>query len=149
MMSTPVFSSPRTFLVTASSAARARIGATPPPGNDAFFDGRATRVQRVLDAGLLLLHLGLGRGADVDLGDPAGQLGQALLEFLAVVVAGGAFDLVLDLLDAALDVFALPAPSMMVVFSLSMRTFLAAPRSLTVMFSSFDPEVLEDRLGRR
>jgi hypothetical protein len=61
-------------------------------------------VQRVLDAGLLLLHLGLGRGADVDDGHAAGQLGQALLELLAVVVGGGFLDLAADLLDAALDV---------------------------------------------
>ncbi len=73
-------------------------------GEDALFDGRAGRVQRVLDAGLLLLHLGLGRRADVDLGDAAGELGQALLELLAVVVGRRVLDLALDLLDAALDV---------------------------------------------
>jgi hypothetical protein len=50
-------------------------------------------VQGVLDAGLLLLHLDLGGRADVDLGDAAGELGQALLELLAVVVAGGGLDL--------------------------------------------------------
>src|SRR3954447_559136 len=37
-------------------------------GDDALFDGRAGRVERVLDAGLLLLELGLGGRADVDLG---------------------------------------------------------------------------------
>src|SRR5690606_4817113 len=41
--------------------------------------------------------------ADVDLRHTAGELGQALLELLAVIVAGGGVDLVLDLLDAALD----------------------------------------------
>jgi hypothetical protein len=46
-------------------------------------------VQGVLDAGLLLLHLDLGRGTDVDDGDAARELGEALLELLAVVVAGG------------------------------------------------------------
>src|SRR5205807_3703496 len=40
-------------------------------GDDAFLDRRAGRVQRVLDAGLLLLHLGLGRRADVDDGNAA------------------------------------------------------------------------------
>jgi hypothetical protein len=58
-------------------------------GDDALFDGRAGRVQRVLDAGLLLLHLGLGRSADLDDGHAASELGEALLELLAVVVAGG------------------------------------------------------------
>ncbi len=62
-------------------------------GDDALFDGRAGRVERVLDAGLLLLHLGLGGRADLDHGDAADELREALLELLAVVVAGGVLDL--------------------------------------------------------
>ncbi len=61
----------------------------------------------VLHAGFLLLHLGLGGGPDLDHRDPARQLGQALLELLAVVVRGRLLDLGLDLADAALDVLAL------------------------------------------
>ena len=64
-------------------------------------------MQGVFDAGLLLLHFALGRGADVDLGHAAGELGQPLFELLAVVVAGGVLDLAADLVDAALDVVAL------------------------------------------
>jgi hypothetical protein len=86
-------------------------------------------VQGVLDAGLLLLHLALGRGADVDLGHAAGQLRQPLFELLAIVVAGGVLDLAADLVDAALMSPLLPAPSMIVVLSLSTITFLARPRS--------------------
>ena len=56
---------------------------------------------------LLLLHLDFGRGADVDDGHAAGELGEALLELLAVVVAGGVFDLALDLADAVGDVLLL------------------------------------------
>ena len=63
-------------------------------GDDAFLDRRAGGVQGVFDARLLLLHLGLGGGADLDDGHAAGQLGQALLELLAVVVGGGLIDLV-------------------------------------------------------
>ena len=55
--------------------------------DDAFFDGRAGRVQGVFDAGLLLLHFGFGRGADIDDGDAAGELGQAFLQLFAVVIA--------------------------------------------------------------
>ncbi len=62
-------------------------------GQDALFDRRAAGVQGVLDAGLLLLHLDLGGRADVDLGDAAGELGQTLLQLLAVVVAGRRLDL--------------------------------------------------------
>ncbi len=72
-------------------------------GDDPLLDGRLGGVHGVLDAGLLLLHLGLGRGADLDHRDAADELGQALLELLAVVVRGGLLDLVADLLDAAGD----------------------------------------------
>src|SRR5215218_1621712 len=72
-------------------------------GDDALLDGRLGGVHGVLDAGLFLLHLGLGRGTHLDHGDAADELGQALLELLAVVVGGGLLDLVADLLDAAGD----------------------------------------------
>ena len=72
-------------------------------GHDAFLDGRAGRAQRILDAVLLFLQLGLGAGADADDRHAARQLGQALLQLFLVVVAGGVLDLDLDLLDAALD----------------------------------------------
>jgi hypothetical protein len=61
-------------------------------------------VQGVFDAGLLLLHLHLGGGTDLDHGHTAGELGDALLQLLAVVVGGGLLDLGADLLDAGLDV---------------------------------------------
>src|SRR5688500_7732679 len=72
-------------------------------GEDAFLYRCAAGVEGVLDAGLLLLHGDLGGRADLDLGDAAGELGEALLELFLVVVAGGDVDLVLELLDAALD----------------------------------------------
>ncbi len=58
-------------------------------GEDALFDRRAAGVECVYYACLLLLHLDLGGCADVDLCDAAGELGEALFELLAVVVAGG------------------------------------------------------------
>src|SRR6185295_8521530 len=72
-------------------------------GNDAFFHGRFGRVHRVLDARLLLFHLGFGRRPDLDDGDAADQLGQALLQLLAVVVGGRVLDLRAELLDPAGD----------------------------------------------
>src|SRR5690606_744006 len=60
-------------------------------------------VQGVVDAVLLLLDLDLGRAADAQDGDAAGQLGQALLQLLTVVVRGGVLDLTLDLADAGFD----------------------------------------------
>jgi hypothetical protein len=59
----------------------------------ALFDRRARRVQRVFDARLLLLHLDFGGGADLDDGDAASELRDALLQLFLVVVAGGFFDL--------------------------------------------------------
>ena len=61
----------------------------------------------VFDAGLLLLHLGLGGCTDVDDGDTACELGKTLLELLTIVIAGGLLNLATDLTDAALDVRAL------------------------------------------
>ena len=72
--------------------------------HDAFLDRGAGRVQRIVDAILLLLDLDLGRAADLDHGDAAGELGQPLLQLLLVVVRGGVLDLLLDLADARLDV---------------------------------------------
>ena len=64
-----------------------RINAAPPPGT--MPSSTAARKWRpsVFDAGLLFLHLGLGGGADVDDGNAADEFRQALLQFLAVVVA--------------------------------------------------------------
>src|SRR4029079_2809648 len=72
-------------------------------GDEALLDRRAGGREGVLDAVLLLLELDLGGRADLDDGDAAGQLGEALLELLAVVVRGGLLDLRLDLRHARLD----------------------------------------------
>ena len=72
-------------------------------GNDSLFHGRAGRVHGVLDARLLLFQFGLGRGADLDDGNAAGQFRQPLLQLLVVVVALGLLDLLLDQRDAAVD----------------------------------------------
>src|SRR5262249_48681958 len=73
-------------------------------GQHAFLDRGAGRVHRVVDAILALLPLDLGGATDADHRDAAGELGQALLELLAIIVGGGLLDLRLDLGDAALDV---------------------------------------------
>ena len=71
-------------------------------GDDALLDRGARRGDGVLDAVLLLLQLHLGGGADLDHADTAGELGEALLELLAVPVGVGVLDLGLDLVDAAI-----------------------------------------------
>src|SRR6185437_6296789 len=57
--------------------------------DDALLEGSPRGLQRVLDAMLLLLHLRFGRGADLDDGDTARELGKTLLELLAVEVGVG------------------------------------------------------------
>ncbi len=64
-------------------------------------------MHRVVDAILLLLHLDFRRAADADDGDAAGQLGQPLLQLLAIVVRRGLLDLGADLRNARLDVLLL------------------------------------------
>ena len=114
-------------------------------GDDAFFHGRAGRVEGVFDAGLLFLHLGLGRGADIDDGDAAGELGEALLELLAVVVAGGFLDLAADLArrGPGCRTF-LPSPSMIVVFSLSIDDALGAAEVFERDVLELDAEVFAE-----
>src|SRR5690606_24167620 len=72
-------------------------------GDDALLDGRLGVADGVLDAVLALLQLDLGGGAGLDDGHTAGQLGQPLLELLAVVVGVGTLDLGADLVDPAGD----------------------------------------------
>src|SRR6266481_2064912 len=72
--------------------------------HDAFFNRRAGRVHRVINAILALLHFDFGRAADADHRDAARELGEALLQLLTVVVRGGFLDLRLDLHNAGFDV---------------------------------------------
>ena len=71
--------------------------------NDALFDSRAGCLQGVLDAALLLFELSLGSSANAQHGNAAGQLGQALMQLLAVEVGVGVLHFGLDLVDAVLD----------------------------------------------
>src|SRR5690606_10453402 len=71
--------------------------------HDAFLDSGAGRAERVLDTMLLFLQLNLGGRTHADDRHTTGQLRQALLELLAVVVGRALLDGDLDLLNAALD----------------------------------------------
>jgi hypothetical protein len=77
--------------------------------NDPFLDRGPRGVQRIFNAGFLLLHLHLGRGADMNDGDATGQFRQALLQLLAIVVRGGLVDFAPDLFHPALDITGLAA----------------------------------------
>src|SRR5258708_9596396 len=62
-------------------------------------------MRATLRASLLPLHLGLGRGADIDYSDTPGELGQTLLQLFAIIVPSGFLDLTPDLVNSALDIF--------------------------------------------
>jgi hypothetical protein len=81
----------------------------------------------VFEQRLALLHLGLGRGADVDLSHAAGQLRQPLLQLLAIVVAVGLLDLLADLLGPPVDLVLLAGAADDRRVSLVILTFLAGP----------------------
>ena len=63
----------------------------PAARDDAFFHSCASRRECIFDAGLLLLQLDLGGRANLDDRYAAGELGEPLLELLAVKVRGGLF----------------------------------------------------------
>ena len=72
-------------------------------GDDPLFLRSAGGAQGIFNAVLLFLQLDLGRCADADHCDAAGQLRQTLVQLLTIVVAGALLDLVLDLGDTTLD----------------------------------------------
>jgi hypothetical protein len=113
--------------------------ATPPPATMPSSMAAFALRDGVLDAVLLLLELDLGGRADLDDADAAGELGEALLELLAVVVGVGVLDLGLDLGDPTLDRPRRPAPSTMVVSSLVTTTLRARPSRSSRRWSSLRP----------
>ena len=105
-------------------------------------------MHRVVDAILALLHLDLGGAADADHRHAARELGQPLLQLLAVVVGGGLLDLGLDLRAMRPSMsFFLPAPSTIVVFSLSIDHLLGAAEHGERHVLELDAEILADRLA--
>ena len=74
-------------------------------GYNALFNRRAGCRECIFHAVFLFFEFGFGCRAHADHGDAAGQLGQALLQFFAVIIARGLVALGFDLVDATLDVF--------------------------------------------
>src|SRR2546425_9610394 len=115
--------------------------------DDALLNGRAGRIQRVLDARLLLLHRRLGGRPDLDHRHAAGQLRQPLLQLLAVVVRRGLLDLGADLLDAALDLLRLAGALDDRGVVLVEDQLLGLSEVLELDVLELDSEVLRDRLA--
>src|SRR6185312_11134780 len=79
-----------------------------PARQDAFFHRGTGSMERVVHAVFAFPYLDLGRTADTDDTNAAGQLSQPLLQLFAVIVAGGFLDLLADLAGAGLDIALLP-----------------------------------------
>ena len=117
------------------------------PGDDPLLDRGPGGMQGVLDEGLALLHLRLGRGADVDLGDAAGELGEPLLELLAVIFRVGRLDLPADQLGAALDGVG-RAPALDDRGVVAGEDDLGGPAEVAQLdVLQVDSQILEDRLA--
>ena len=118
----------------------ARSSATPPPGTipsstAAFVACMASSTRAFFS----FISVSVA-APDLDDRDTTHQLRQPLLQLLAVVVRGRVLDLRAELLDPTLDGgLRVPAPSTIVVLSLSIVTFLALPRSSILMLSSLMP----------
>src|SRR5581483_9776153 len=104
--------------------------------DDALLDGRAGRVESVLDASLLLLHLGLLRRADLQHRDAARELGETLVELLLVVVARRLLDERLDRRDPGLDL-------LVGTGALDERRLVLLDADLLRPAEHLDPDVLE------
>ncbi len=96
-------------------------------------------MKRVINAILALLDLDLGRTANLDDCDASSELGKAFLKLFLVVIAGRILDLGTNGLYTTLDRSAAPAPSTIVVLSLSIVTRFAVPSMSSVTFSSLMP----------
>src|SRR6266487_1703566 len=114
--------------------------------HDAFFNRRAGRMHRVINAILALLHLDFGRAADADHRDAARELGQTLLKLLTVVVRGGFLDLRLDLGNARLDVGPLAGAADDGGVFLVDHHLLGAAEHLQGDVLELDAEIFRDRL---
>src|SRR4029077_15647179 len=114
---------------------------------DAFFNSRAGRVHRVIDAILALLHLDLGCTTYADHRDAARELGEALLQFLLIVVRGGFLDLRFDLRNTRFDLglFARAVDNRGVL--LLDYHLLGATEHVHSNLVEFDAKILPDRLS--
>src|SRR5581483_5984035 len=73
--------------------------------DNTLFDSGASGGKRILHAMFLLFQLDFGGSTDFDHAHATGKFRQALLQLLAVIIAGGLVDQGTNLSDASLDSF--------------------------------------------
>ncbi len=138
-MDTAVPSSPVSPRLS-SSTETACTSADPPP--ETMPSSTAARVAEMASSMRCLRSLSSTSvcSADLDHADTAGQLGQALLELLAVPVGVGALDLLAELADAVGHLRrSRRRPRSTVVFSLVTMTLRAEPSTSRPTWSSLSP----------
>src|SRR3954469_7014488 len=91
-------------LLSFCTAALARNSATPPPATMPSSTAALVACMASSTRSFFSLHLNFSRATNPDHRHPTGELGQALLQLLAIVVRRGLLDLRLDLLNAPFDV---------------------------------------------
>ena len=131
-------------LVQCGDAAKQRHAAA---RNDAFLDCRACGMHSVFNASLLFLQLGFRCRAHFNHRNSAHQLRQPLLQFLAVVIGSGVFDLRAHLFHAAFDVRRLARAFDERGVVLINRNFLDAAQVLDLHVLKLDAEVFGQRLA--
>ena len=73
---------------------------------NAFLNSRTSRMQCIFDTGFLLFHVGFGFSTNADNRDATRQLRTSLGKFFLIVVAVGLLNLIGQLSDTSLDLFA-------------------------------------------
>src|SRR3954453_23481611 len=116
-------------------------------GDHALLDGRLRVADGVLDAVLALLELDLGRRTGLDDRNTAGQLGQALLQVLAVVVGVGPLDLGADLVNPARDLVGVAGPADDGALVLGADDLAGAAQQRQVGFLQLEADLLRDDLA--
>src|SRR5258708_33696461 len=104
-ISAPTFWSPSSCMFSQRAGATQQRGTA--ARQHALFDRSSGRVQGILHARLPLIELHFSGCANFDDRYTTTELGQTLLELLAVIVRGRFLDLSFDLRDACLDVLRL------------------------------------------
>src|ERR1700674_4432158 len=136
-----------TFQLQSVESRNATCQSNAAAGANPFLDCCTPRVHCVFDTGLLLFHFGFGRGTNFDHRHATDQLRQPLLQFLAVVVAGGLVDLAANFFHAALHItrLAFAFDDGGVVFVDGDLLGLSEIGQLHVL--QLDPQIFRDRLA--
>ena len=116
-------------------------------GNNPFRQSRRSRALGIIQQVLAFLHFGFGCRAHTDLSHATSQLGQPLLQLLAVVITLHRFDFTADLGDPSFDVILLAGSSDHHGLIRGDPQLLDPPQVGQLNAFQVDAAVLENRVG--